>query len=233
VLLSRLAVTAWGQRGRLRGGDDFESALLRGAGRVVLFVIRHPLITGTLAGAVWVAVRFGPLALAVAVVWLVGLVVLVRMLWRPGFDWLAARVRRRWRIWTIYDPLWRPTMIFTGLARHLDGVEHVPYRRKVRCTRWADYVVVTLIEGQRPFAFAQVAEHLAHSFRARSCHVQPARDRQGHPVPGHVLLILRRRDPLVNVVAPIDPAGLDELIDTTPPAGDTQPAGDATAGVWA
>jgi S-DNA-T family DNA segregation ATPase FtsK/SpoIIIE len=99
-------------------------------------------------------------------------------------------------------------MIFAGLARHLDGLEHIPYRRRMRSTRWGDHIAVTMVSGQRPFAFEQVAEHLAHSFGARSCTVQPARNRKGQAVPGQVVLVFRRRDPLVNVVAPIEPAAV-------------------------
>jgi S-DNA-T family DNA segregation ATPase FtsK/SpoIIIE len=100
-------------------------------------------------------------------------------------------------------------MIFTGLARHLNGLEHIPHRRRMRSTRWGDRLVVTLVSGQRPFAFEQVAEHLAHSFGARSCSVQPVRNRHGQAVPGQVMLVFRRRDPLVNVIAPADPADVD------------------------
>jgi S-DNA-T family DNA segregation ATPase FtsK/SpoIIIE len=131
------------------------------------------------------------------------------MLWPRAWAWLVNRMRRRWRIWTIYGPLWRETMIFTGLARHLDGREHIPHRRRMRSTRWGDHITLTLVSGQRPFAYEQVAEHLAHSFGARSCSVQPARNRAGQPIPGQIVLVFRRRDPLVHVVGPIEPVDVE------------------------
>jgi S-DNA-T family DNA segregation ATPase FtsK/SpoIIIE len=210
LLASRLATRAWGNRHRLRsGGRDGELGLLDLAGRLVLFLVRHPLLTSTTAGVTWVWLRLGPLAVAGLAAWLVGVLVLVRMLWPTGWAWLGNRVRRRWRIWTIYGPLWRETMIFTGLARHLDGLEHIPHRRRMRSTRWGDHITITLVSGQRPFAVEQVAEHLAHSFGARSCTIQPARNRAGQAIPGQVVMVFRRRDPLVNVIAPTQPAAVD------------------------
>jgi S-DNA-T family DNA segregation ATPase FtsK/SpoIIIE len=209
LLASRLATRAWSNRHRLRSGGNVELGLLELTGRLVLFLVRHPLLTGTTVGVTWLWLRVGPLAVAGVAVWLVAVLVLVRMLWPTGWERLDGRARRRWRIWTIYGPLWRETMIFAGLARHLDGLEHIPHRRRMRSTRWGDHITVTLVSGQRPFAFEQVAEHLAHSFGARSCTIQPAHNRAGQPVPGQVVLVFRRRDPLVNVIAPAHPADVD------------------------
>jgi S-DNA-T family DNA segregation ATPase FtsK/SpoIIIE len=205
-LLGRLATRAANSRHNLRSPQGRDDALLWTAGRLVLFLVKHPIATASAVIVACLWARFGPIAIVGLAAWLVAVGVVVRMCHPRGWAWIGNRVRRRWRIWTIYDPLWRETMIFCGLARALDGIERIPHRRRMRSTRWGDRMVVTLVSGCRPFAVEQVAEHLAHSFGARSCQVLPARDKRRQTIPGRVVLVFRRSDPLVDVIAPIEPA---------------------------
>jgi S-DNA-T family DNA segregation ATPase FtsK/SpoIIIE len=219
LLAGRLLTRVARNHHNLRSPQGRDDAALWTLGRLVLFLFKHPVATASavIVGALYL--RFGPIALVALAAWLAGVAVVLRMVHRPAYDWIDARVRRRWRIWTIYDPLWRETMIFCGLARALDGVERIPHRRRMRSTRWGDRMVVTLVSGCRPIAVEQVAEHLAHSFGARSCQVLPARDKRGQTVPGRVVLVFRRSDPLTSVIAPIAPAGLPRKLAVEPAPG--------------
>jgi len=64
---------------------------------------------------------------------------------------------------------------------------------RVRSTRWADTVAVTLLSGQCPEDVERVTAELAHTFGALRATVTVSR-------PGRVVLHFQRRDPLVDVV---------------------------------
>jgi S-DNA-T family DNA segregation ATPase FtsK/SpoIIIE len=159
----------------------------------VKFIVRHPLLD--LAAALiwlawWLTGWYGPATLTA-----VTLAALVTLgLWRP--HWFArlvsAPLRDRWRWWH-YRRRWHGVLLVAGLAPRVDGRALVPVLGKVRAGQCADRVMVGLVSGQAPEAFADKAVNLAHGLGALSCRVRTG-------PPGSIVLELVRRDSLAEVI---------------------------------
>jgi S-DNA-T family DNA segregation ATPase FtsK/SpoIIIE len=169
--------------------------LLRAVIRVVVFAVRHPILTVTVAGAVWVWARYGWRPLAVGA----GLVAFALLVWvvadRASFIRHIGRPARGWwRLVWIYRRHWQPVMITTGLGKVHKGREYLPTLRKVRCGASTDLVLVRMLAGQSPAAWARVADNLAHGFGASLCRVRSG------PRPGRVWLEFVRKDALAHPI---------------------------------
>jgi S-DNA-T family DNA segregation ATPase FtsK/SpoIIIE len=167
--------------------------LIRLLVRVVWFLIRHPLLDAAAGLVILTWAKGGWPGLAVLVnVTLASLVTL--RLWRP--NWFAqlvtVPVRCRWR-WLVYRRRWQAVMTISGLAPLYRGRVTLPVLGKVQAGSCADRVMVRLVSGQSPQAFADRADELAHGFGVQSCRVRTAR-------PGMVVLELVRRDALAAVI---------------------------------
>jgi S-DNA-T family DNA segregation ATPase FtsK/SpoIIIE len=169
--------------------------LIRAIVRVVFFAVRHPALTVTAAGGVWVWARYGwpPLAVTAAVVVCSGLT------WaaadRGSFvRWVGRPARARWRLAWVYRRHWQPVMVTAGLGKVHKGREYLPTLRKVECGPMADRVLVKMLSGQSPAAWERVTANLAHGFGASLCRIR------GGGRPGRVWLEFVRTDTLAQPI---------------------------------
>ncbi|ATE52378.1 FtsK/SpoIIIE domain-containing protein [Actinosynnema pretiosum] len=150
--------------------------LLVGVVRLVLVVVRYPVVTLVPALAVWSWWRFGLSPLVLALLTLVALL----LLWF-GYDsasflrlcWF--RLLSEWRRATVYVPRWRSVVRLADLAVRQRGREYRPRLRVVRSEGWRDRVRVRMIPAQAPEQWEARRDALAHSFHARSCRVRVLR----------------------------------------------------------
>ncbi|MEU8207160.1 FtsK/SpoIIIE domain-containing protein [Streptosporangium sp. NPDC049046] len=185
---------------------------------MVRLLWRHPIAVAVLAIPVTVAIVYG---------WRVALVLVAVPLsvlapWpfvdRASFNrWIGWRLLAFWRLVWVYRRHWQPVMIVSGLGRHLQGRDYLPYLVRVSCTSWADVVTVKMISGQSVKDWTDRLDHLAHGFGATSCRVTIARS-------GRLLLAFPRRDPLATPlpalpipdVASVGPVEIGRCEDGTP-----------------
>jgi DNA segregation ATPase FtsK/SpoIIIE, S-DNA-T family len=176
--------------------------LVRLLGRVVWFVIRHPLLdlAAGLVLLVWLNLNWpGLVGLAASAL---ATLVALRML-RP--DWFArfftVPLRCKWR-WWYYRRHWHAVLTVAGLAPAYRGRVVVPVLARVEAGECTDRLFVRLVSGQSPATFADQAEALAHGFRVLLCRVLTTS-------PGAVVLELVRRDalaePMTALPIPADP----------------------------
>ncbi|MBB5957703.1 S-DNA-T family DNA segregation ATPase FtsK/SpoIIIE [Saccharothrix tamanrassetensis] len=159
--------------------------------RLVLLVVRYPVVTLVPALAAWCWLRFGLSPLVLAVLSLVCALTVWYGLARDSFlrhCWY--RVVTEWRRATVYVPRWRTVVRLAELSKDARGREHRPVLRRVRSEGWRDRVRVRMIPAQSPEAWELRREGLAHSFGARSCRVRVLRPRV-------VELDFVHRDPLL------------------------------------
>ncbi|MGH9005031.1 MAG: FtsK/SpoIIIE domain-containing protein, partial [Acidimicrobiia bacterium] len=103
-----------------------------------------------------------------------------------------------------YGVRWRTAMMLSGLGGRFDGHEYLPRVVRVRAGRYADRVTVRMVIGQHPADWARRLDALAHGFGARSCQVCEIPRR-----PGYLQLVVRRLDPLAQVITLPAPAAVD------------------------
>ncbi|MFE9744387.1 FtsK/SpoIIIE domain-containing protein [Saccharothrix saharensis] len=152
--------------------------VLAGVVRLVLVVVRYPVVTLVPASAAWCWWRFGLSPLVLALLSLVAALVLWGGLDRGSFlrhGWY--RLVTEWRRATVYVPKWRSVMRLSDLAKRDRGREYRPKLRRVRSEGWRDRVRVRMIPAQSPEAWELRRDNLAHSFGARSCRVRVLRPR--------------------------------------------------------
>ncbi|WP_047223786.1 FtsK/SpoIIIE domain-containing protein [Protofrankia coriariae] len=179
--------------------------------RLVLFVLRHPVLVGLLLTVAMIRDRWGLAGLGLVLLAVVVLAVGWRLAHRRSFAWLARWLRGRLRLLIVYRWRWRPVMVHTGLAIRIpvsngDRVafaETFPRIRQVRSDRWADRLRVELLYGQTPQQWAEQAEALRQAFRAQACRVRP------DTRVGYIWLDFTHRDPLADLVPPADLDGPD------------------------
>jgi S-DNA-T family DNA segregation ATPase FtsK/SpoIIIE len=175
-------------------GEVLLASGVAAVGRRLWWALRHPVPT-VLMVAVLTAVQCvgaGPVCLAAAGVGV--LLAVWRWRWPAGFSRVVGDpARSRWRRWWLYRGRWQPAMVLTGLGATFDRGDYLPRLGRVRSTRWADTVGVTLLSGQCPEDYERVTAELAHTFGALRATVTVAG-------PGRVVLHFQRRDPLVDVV---------------------------------
>ena len=190
----------------------------RAVAGLVHLVWRHPIASAVVAvpGVIWT--RYG---------WPYGLGIVALLLTVPAVWALADRdsflrlIGRRLlafgRLVWVYRRHWQPVMVISGLARHLNGRDCLPWLVKVSCTSWADLVEVRMLTGQAVTDWADRTEHLAHGFGASSCRVTVARS-------GRLLLTFPRSDPLavplpavpIPATASVRPVEIGRCEDGTP-----------------
>ncbi|WP_325053049.1 FtsK/SpoIIIE domain-containing protein [Thermomonospora amylolytica] len=153
--------------------------LLRLLARAVVFCLRHPIVSGAVAGAGWLAWRYGwHVPALVGVLVAVGLGVwaavdrasFVRRVYRPAWS--------RWRGWWVYRRHWQPVLVTAGLTKTHRGREYLPTLRRVECGPASDRLLVQMLRGQAPDAWEKVAANLAHGFGATLVRVREG-DRPG------------------------------------------------------
>jgi len=174
--------------------------------RLVLLVVRYPLVSLAPMAAAWCWWRFGLSPLVLALLSLVAGLLIWAGLDRASFlrhGWY--RLVSEWRRATVYVPRWRSVVRLADLAKRDRGREYRPRLRRVRSEGWRDRVRVRLIPAQSPEAWELRREALAHSFGARSCRVRVLKPRV-------VELDFVHSDPLARPV-PVPPLGTSAEVD--------------------
>ncbi len=149
-----------------------------GAMRLVLVVVRYPVVTLVPLSAAWCWWRFGLSPLVLALLSLVAALSIWAGLDRRSFlrhGWY--RLVTEWRRLTVYVPKWRSVMRLAELAKQDRGREYRPRLRRVRSEGWRDRVRVRMVPAQSPDVWELRRDGLAHSFGARSCRVRVLRPR--------------------------------------------------------
>ena len=182
--------------------------LFRFLARLLALAVRHPLVTGPLAGLVALGVLAGwqTAGLVLALVLALAAALLGVWAWRwPGSftSWVRLPGLARWRWFSLYRRFWQPVMTMTGLLTRRGEREYLPKIKRVVCTAWADRVLVDMLRGQAPGNWEDQAAALAHGFGAGSCRVRMER-------PGRIWLEFPRGDSLADPLPAMDvPAQTD------------------------
>ncbi|MBM7811003.1 S-DNA-T family DNA segregation ATPase FtsK/SpoIIIE [Saccharothrix algeriensis] len=174
--------------------------------RLVLLVVRYPLVSLAPSAAAWCWWRFGLSPLVLALLSLVAALLIWAGWDRASFlrhGWY--RLVSEWRRATVYVPRWRSVVRLADLAKRDRGREYRPRLRRVRSEGWRDRVRVRLIPAQSPEAWELRREALAHSFGARSCRVRVLKPRV-------VELDFVHADPLAQPVS-VPPLGTSAEVD--------------------
>lgn len=146
--------------------------------RLVLLVVRYPLVTLVPLSALVAYYRFGLSPLVLSLLSLTAALTLWAGLDRASFlrhCWF--RLLTEWRRATVYLPRWRTTMRLAELSKISRGKEYRPRLRRVRSEGWRDRVRVKMIPAQSPDAWELRRDGLAHSFGAQSCRVRVLKPR--------------------------------------------------------
>ncbi|MEU5692126.1 FtsK/SpoIIIE domain-containing protein [Actinosynnema sp. NPDC020468] len=152
--------------------------LVVGCVRLVLVVVRYPLVTMAPLVTAWCSLSFGLGPLMVAGLSASGVLVLWAGYDRPSFlrhGWY--RLVTEFRRATVYVPRWRMVMRLADLTKEGGGREYRPTLRRVRSEGWRDRVRVRMVPAQSPEEWELRREGLAHSFGAQSCRVRVVRPR--------------------------------------------------------
>ncbi|MFD7655064.1 FtsK/SpoIIIE domain-containing protein [Actinosynnema sp. NPDC059797] len=152
--------------------------LVVGVVRLVLVVVRYPVVTLVPALAAWCWWRFGLSPLVLALLSLTAALFIWFGLDRVSFlrhVWF--RVVGEYRRATVYVPRWRTVVRLAELAKDSRRREYRPRLRRVRSEGWRDRVRVRMIPAQSPEAWELRRDGLAHSFGARSCRVRVLKPR--------------------------------------------------------
>jgi S-DNA-T family DNA segregation ATPase FtsK/SpoIIIE len=146
--------------------------VVRNLARFVWWCARHPLITATVAGAVWLYVEYGwagpAVPLAALLVW--GAV----WWWRHASSWwrfLGGPLLATFRRYAVYRPAWREAMTLCGLSRKYDRKTVLPRLLRVRCDEALDRLTIRMVRGQTPAQWQELTEQLAYAFGRRYARV--------------------------------------------------------------
>ena len=167
--------------------------LVRLLWRLLWFALRHPLLGAGCGLLVLAYLRLGWVGLVAVMAFTTAGVALVYLLWP---EWFARHVvqaaRDQWRLW-FYRRRWQAAMTLAGLAPSYRGRVLVPLLVGVQAADSVDLVMVRLVTGQAPDAFADRTANLAHAFGAQLCRIRQAR-------PGAVTLEFVRSDTLADPI---------------------------------
>jgi len=107
-------------------------AVAKGLGVLVWWSILFPMISVPAISSLWVGFRFGPF-FGVVLAALSALVLIAwSQIWPRSFDqWVATRLRSRWRTWWIYRHPWTAICTLHGLTANLGERSLVPTLRWV------------------------------------------------------------------------------------------------------
>jgi S-DNA-T family DNA segregation ATPase FtsK/SpoIIIE len=181
--------------------------LARLIGRLIWFIIRHPVLDAVCGILLLTWVNLGWPGLLGLVLLVVAVLVTLRVAWPESFRRLVADPVRDRRRWWFYRRRWHAAMTLAGLAPLYRARVLVPVLVDVRASRAADLVTVRLVTGQSPADLADRSANLAHAFGAELCRVRELG-------PGMAVLEFVRADtlavpiPALPVTSPVDLAAL-------------------------
>lgn len=143
----------------------------RGLLKLVVAAVRRPIVTVVVAALVAGWIGWGPQILALVLGISALTMVAVAAFWRYADPvtfgkWVRTPVRSRWRRRWVYNRNWQPAMVLTGLAKIVNNTQYAPYIRRVHSTNRRDLVQISMLAGQLPADYLEVADQLAGTFGA-------------------------------------------------------------------
>ena len=107
-------------------------ALAKGLAVLVWWSVLFPMISIPILASVWVGFRYGPVfGVLLAAVSGLALVAWSQLSPASFQQWVTARIRTRWRTWSIYRHRWTAICTLHGLTAKLDDRTLVPALRSV------------------------------------------------------------------------------------------------------
>lgn len=174
--------------------------LVRLVWRIVWFIVRHPLLDAWCTLLVFAWLKLGWPGLVALACLAVAALALAYLLWPEWFIRHVVQASRDWWRHWFYRRRWTAALTLAGLAPSYRGRVLVPVLADVRAAGAVDLVMVRLVTGQAPQAFADRTQNLAHAFGAQLCRVRDAG-------PGLVTLEFVRSDTLAESISalPVNP----------------------------
>lgn len=124
-------------------------ALAKGSAVLAWWSVLFPMISIPTIASVWVGFRYGPVfGLILAAMSGLALAAWSQLSPVTFHDWLTARLRTRWRSWSIYRHRWTAICTLHGLTAKLDERTLVPALRSVAIGAASDVVEVGILVGQ-------------------------------------------------------------------------------------
>ena len=195
-------------------------AVAKACALLVWWSVLFPMISIPILASLWVGFRDGPVfgGLLAAVSGLA--LVAWSQLWPASFQqWVTARIRSRWRTWSIYRHRWTAICSLHGLTAKLDDQTLVPALRSVTIGSTTDVVEVGILTGQSVADWQNRSAALAETFRARRVTVRSLR-------PGVITITVHHGDALITPIRLPRPATDTNVDQSSVPVGVTE------AGTW-
>jgi DNA segregation ATPase FtsK/SpoIIIE, S-DNA-T family len=142
-------------------------ALAKGSAVLAWWSVLFPMISIPTIASVWVGFRYGPV-FGLTLAAMSGLALAAwSQLWPVTFhEWVTARLRSRWRTWSIYRHRWTAICTLHRLTAKLDDRTLVPVLRSVTIGPTTDVVDVGILPGQSVADWQNKSAALAEAFRA-------------------------------------------------------------------
>ena len=135
---------------------------------LVWWSVLFPMISIPTIASVWVGFRYGPVfGVILAAVSGLALVAWSQLSPVSFQQWVTARLRSRWRTWSIYRHRWTAICTLHGLTAKLDDRTLVPALRSVTIGATSDVVMVGILAGQSVADWQNKSAALAEAFHAR------------------------------------------------------------------
>jgi S-DNA-T family DNA segregation ATPase FtsK/SpoIIIE len=159
-------------------------AVAKACALLVWWSVLFPMISIPILASIWVGFRDGPVfGMFLAAVSGLALVAWSQ-LWPASFQqWVTARIRSRWRTWSIYRHRWTAICSLHGLTAKLDDQTLVPALRSVTIGSTTDVVEVGILTGQSVADWQNRSAALAETFRARRVTVRSLKPGSPDPRP--------------------------------------------------
>ena len=142
-------------------------AIAKGLAVLAWWSVLFPMISIPVIVSLVIGFRYGPVfGFILAALAVLGLVAWSQLSPVTFHDWVTARVRTRWRTWSIYRHRWTAICTLHGLTAKLDDRTLVPALRSVTIGPATDVVEVGILVGQSVADWQNKSAALAEAFRA-------------------------------------------------------------------
>ena len=170
------------------------TALAKGLGVLAWWSVLFPMISVPTVASLWVGFQCGPI-FGVLVAAVSGLALASWSHISPAsFNvWVTARIRSRWRTWSIYRHPWTAICSLHGFTAQLDERTMVPRLTAVTIGATCDVLVVRILIGQSVADWQNKSAALAEAFRAMRVTIRSTK-------PGEISIIAHHSDALASPI---------------------------------
>jgi S-DNA-T family DNA segregation ATPase FtsK/SpoIIIE len=142
-------------------------AIAKGLGVLAWWSVLFPMISIPVIVSFVIGLRYRPVfGFILAALAVLGLAAWSQLSPVTFHDWVTARVRTRWRTWSIYRHRWTAICALHGLTAKLDDRTLVPALQSVTIGPATDVVEVGILVGQSVADWQNKSAALAEAFRA-------------------------------------------------------------------